>query len=335
MAISLTDIDLHNLLVQAHEQGETVYQPTDLGYQLHMPQQIGQGEDCTLQLRRGLTIDIRNIRLRQPLAVTNHHPETFPIVAKFYLSGGSRVKTPCVPGIAADYEEITGHNYLYHLPDLTETEEWRADQPIQVVMISAQADSFQGLSMTEDALPQPLQDMMQDTRRFHKPLGKITPAMAQILQQILGCPYQGSAQHLYLESKALELLALQIAGLQADTPAPKSFKLKAGDLERVQYAREIVNTRLCDPPSLSELARQVGLNECTLKQGFRHLFGTTVFGYVRDCRMQQAQTLLHFPHLTIAQVAAQVGYRNPEAFSTAFRRQYAISPKAYQLQQRP
>ena len=334
MAIALTDTDFHNLLVQAHEQGESIYQPTELGYQLHMPQQIGQGGDCTLQLRRGLTIDIRNVRLQQPLAITNHHPETFPIVAKFYLSGGSRVKTPCVPGIAADYEEIAGHNYVYHLPDLTETEEWRSEQPIQVVMISAHVDYFQGLGRAGEVLPPPLQQMMQDTHRFHRSLGKITPAMAQVLQQILACPYQGSAQHLYLESKASELLALQIAGLAADTPTPRSFKLKAGDLERVQYAREIVHQRLCNPPSLTDLARQVGLNECTLKQGFRHLFGTTVFGYLRERRMQQAQTLLCSPYLTVAQVAAQVGYRNPEAFSTAFRRQYAISPKACQLQQR-
>ncbi|NET51062.1 MAG: helix-turn-helix transcriptional regulator, partial [Merismopedia sp. SIO2A8] len=73
---------------------------------------------------------------------------------------------------------------------------------------------------------------------------------------------------------------------------------------------------------------------CKLKQGFRHLFGTTVFGYLCNYRMEQAQQLLHSPHITIAQVAVQVGYRNPEAFSTAFRRKFAVGPKAYQLRQR-
>ncbi|MGP1387536.1 MAG: helix-turn-helix transcriptional regulator [Thainema sp.] len=63
------------------------------------------------------------------------------------------------------------------------------------------------------------------------------------------------------------------------------------------------------------------------------MFGTTVFGYLRDYRMQQAQRLLRSPHATVAQVAAQVGYRNPEAFSTAFRRKFSVSPKAYQLRQ--
>lgn len=47
--------------------------------------------------------------------------------------------------------------------------------------------------------------------------------------------------------------------------------------------------------------------------------------------MQQARQLLLNSNLSIAGVAARVGYRNPEAFSTAFRRKFAVSPKAYQL----
>ena len=149
MAFALTDTDLYNLMVQAHEQGEPIYQPTNLGYQLNMPQQIGQGDDCTLQLRGGLMVEIRNVQLQQPLAINKRHEDIFPIVAKFYLSGGSRVKTPQAPGIAADYEEIAGYNYLYHLPDLTETEEWRSEQPIQMVMIYAHVDYFRGLSVKD------------------------------------------------------------------------------------------------------------------------------------------------------------------------------------------
>ena len=332
MALELTEIDFFDLLTQAHEQEGKIYQPLDLGHQVQVPQRIGQGKDCILELRGGLEIDVRNVQLHQPLALSRHHNDCFPITAKFYLSGGSRIKTPQVPGIAADYEEIAGYNYLYHLPDLTETEEWPSDQPIQMVMVSASMDYFRGLTLTGDSLPRPLQQRLQETQRFHQSLGKITPAMTQVLQQILNCPYRGSAQQLYLESKAMELFSLQVAQLETDSAAPKPIKLKPSDIERVQYAQAILEQHLCDPPTLLELARQVGLNDCTLKRGFRQLLGTTVFGYLRNCRMQQAQTLLlQSPHLTIAQVAAQVGYRNPEAFSTAFKRQFDISPKAYQL----
>jgi len=50
--------------------------------------------------------------------------------------------------------------------------------------------------------------------------------------------------------------------------------------------------------------------------------------------MQQAKQLLMMPEATIASVAQAIGYRNPEAFSVAFRRTFAITPKAYQLQHR-
>ncbi|MEM7062477.1 MAG: AraC family transcriptional regulator [Cyanobacteria bacterium P01_B01_bin.77] len=334
MTLELTEIDLSDLIVQAHEQDGHIYQPFDCGYRINMPQQIGQGDICYFLLKGGLIVEIYNVYLQQSLKIHRHHENAFPINAKFYLSSGSSVKTPNVSGIAPDYEEITGCNYIYHLPDLIETEEWHSKQPLQMVAITAHADYFQGLTSANGELPRPLQQMLQDTRRFHQSLGKTTPAMAQILQQILGCPYQGSVQELYLESKAIELFALQLAQLEATSAASKSSTLKPDDLERVYYAKEVIEQQLCNPPSLSGLARQVGLNEYTLKQGFRQLIGTTVFGHLRACRMQQAQKLLQSPHVTIAQVARQVGYRNPEAFSTAFRRQFAINPKAYQLKYR-
>jgi AraC-like DNA-binding protein len=334
MAIKITEPDIADLREQAQQQGEQTYQITEFGGQYNLSKQFGEGCDRLIQLRGGLTIYIRNNQFWQSLNIERQHGEIFPVTAKFCLSGGSRVKTSHVPEIKAEYEEVTGCNYLYHLPNLIEVEEWQANISNQVVMIYANIDYFRALNPTGEALPRPLQRLMQGRERFHQPLGKMTPAMKQVLEQILYCPYQGSAQQLYLESKALELLALQFACLDADLPASKSCKLKPGDLERVQYAREILVKRVCNPLSLVELARQVELNECTLKQGFREVFGTTVFGYLRDYRMHQAQMLLRSPDLTIAQVAAQVGYRNPEAFSTAFRRKFAINPKAYQMGQR-
>lgn len=333
MAIELTDLDIQDLREQAKQQGKRLYQTTELGDQYNLPKQFGEGGDRSIRLRGGLNIYICNMKFWQPLTIKRQHNDTFPVTAKFYLSGATRVKTPQVPEIESDYEEVAGYNYLYYLPNLTEKEEWQANVSHQMVMIYADVDYFQALDITDDALPRPLQCLMQGTGRFHQSLGKISPAMTQVLQQILCFPYQGSAQYLYLESKALELLALQFACLEADSPAPRQFTLKADDLERVQYAREILVQRLRNPPSLIELARQAGLNDRKLKQGFRQVFGTTVFGYLRDYRMQQAQHLLDQSHMSVAQVATKVGYRNSEAFSTAFRRKFAVSPKAYQLGQ--
>ena len=332
MAIALTTTDLEDLMVQAEDQGETLYQTNGIETQSHLPKRLGEGGDRLIQLRGGLTLHIRQAKLWQDVILEQQHDEHFPITAKFYLSGASRVKTDHASEIESTYEESAGYHYLYYLPNLTEIEEWRAAHPVYLVMIYASLDYFRAFSETDGILPQPLQQLLMSSPRFHQPLGKMPPMMQQTLQHMIHCPYQGAAQQLYLESKALELLALQFADLGVEyRGTPKQYSLTSDDLERVKVARDILVDRLCHPPSLIELAHQVGLNDRKLKQGFRYLFDTTVFGYLRDRRMQQAQLLLRSCDVTIAQVAIQVGYRNPEAFSTAFRRAFAVSPKAYQL----
>lgn len=338
MTITLTDADFTDLAEQAEQQGKSICQPIENGvyYNWLQLQQFGQGGELNLQLRQGLTICIRQGRLRYPVHHLRQHESIFPLVAKFYLSGTSRIRTLDAVDIDRDYREVAGYHYLYHLPDHTEVEEWPADRETHVIMIFVDPDYFDGFNMGHTALPRPLQHLLTGdrTQRFHQSLGQITNAIRQQIQQILDCPYTGLMQQLYLESKALELVALQFACLETDSPASKPFHLNASDLERVQYAREILIQQICSPPSLAQLAHQAGLNEFALKQGFRHLFGTTVFGHLRDYRMQQAKMMLCVHDVTVAQVASQVGYRNPEAFSTAFRRKFSVSPKAYQLGKR-
>jgi AraC family transcriptional regulator, transcriptional activator of the genes for pyochelin and ferripyochelin receptors len=329
--ISLTEADFVELEEEAKQQGELLYREIELGTDAYLPSALGKMCDRFIDLREGLTINIRSGNLSQALTLERQHEEDFSIVAKFYLSGSSRVTTPQVPEINPDYEEIAGGNYLYYLPNMTEYEQWQANSPIHVVMVYAPPEYFSNFNNTNGVLPPPLQVLMRDAKRFHQSLGQISPTMLQVLQQILYCPYQGITQQLYLESKALELLALQFTCLEADISTPKQPLLKSRDLERVQYAKEILVKNLNKPPSLKQLTHQTGLSDRKLQQGFHYLFGTTVFGYFHNYRLEQAQYLLHQPHATVGQVATQIGYRNPEAFSTAFRRKFGINPKAYQL----
>lgn len=111
-AIALTFADWQELLERAQQQGEVVFQQAALGTQTNLPSAIGEGCDRIIQLRGGLTIHIRNAKLRQTIAIEQQHEETFPVTAKFYLSGASRIKTPQVPEIEADYTELAGHSYL-------------------------------------------------------------------------------------------------------------------------------------------------------------------------------------------------------------------------------
>ncbi|MEM9543252.1 MAG: AraC family transcriptional regulator [Cyanobacteria bacterium P01_E01_bin.42] len=157
---------------------------------------------------------------------------------------------------------------------------------------------------------------------------KITATMQNLLQQIMQCPYQGLTRSLYLESKSLELIALYIQGYRDNLESLP--RLRADDLDGIHQAREILCQNLHAPPSIAELARRVGMNTRKLKQGFRELFDTTVFGYLTQQRMAIACQLLQ-QQWSVAATAAKVGYNSPTAFSGAFRRKFGMPPKAYQL----
>ncbi|MEH1835867.1 MAG: helix-turn-helix transcriptional regulator [Nostoc sp.] len=86
------------------------------------------------------------------------------------------------------------------------------------------------------------------------------------------------------------------------------------------------------PPSLLNLAEEIGLNDFKLKRGFREVFGTTVLGYVQSLRLEQAQQLLRGTNLTVAEIASQVGYESITHFRHLFKRQFGITPREYRQQ---
>jgi AraC-like DNA-binding protein len=153
----------------------------------------------------------------------------------------------------------------------------------------------------------------------------ITSAMHQVIGQMLSCPYQGTTRRTYLERQALELVSLRLAAMELP-------RLSDADLSSVDYAAAILRNQLSNPPSIEALARQACTNRLKLNQGFREVYGTTPYGYLRDCRLWQAQRLLMTSELAIADIAASVGYNNRSHFALAFRQATGLNPKTFQLQ---
>jgi AraC-like DNA-binding protein len=150
--------------------------------------------------------------------------------------------------------------------------------------------------------------------------------MQTIVQQISQHPYQGAIARMYLEAKVLELLAMQLTQLTEMRSDAAKLSLRPKSIDRIYQARDILVTRLENPPSISELTQQVGLGDRTLRRGFRELFGTTIVGYLTLLRMEKAELLLRERKLSISEVANLVGYSNLSHFSTAFKSQFGITP---------
>jgi AraC-like DNA-binding protein len=152
------------------------------------------------------------------------------------------------------------------------------------------------------------------------------PSVFRLLEEILHADSRGATRQLFLEAKGLELLALLVDELELVSQAMSPLGQR--DLERLECARLVLLSRIESPPSLPELARHVGLNEVKLKTGFRTLFGTSAFAYLRAERMELARRLLAQRGLSVTEVALRVGYANPSKFALAFRKHFGFPPSA-------
>lgn len=155
----------------------------------------------------------------------------------------------------------------------------------------------------------------------------MTPQMNRVIAEILGCQKKDMLKRLFIESKVMELLMLQVEQYEHMIQVPGKQELKTRDIEKIHEVKRIVEQNIYAPHSLADLSRQVGLNDFKLKKGFKETFGTTVFGYLLDLRMEQARNLLLNTDRSIMDISDEVGYKNPQHFTAAFKKKYGVTPK--------
>lgn len=156
-----------------------------------------------------------------------------------------------------------------------------------------------------------------------------TPAARLAVESIRRCPFAGALRAMAFTARSHDLLLEFLRALPGAAPTPPIPSRNLQD--QIGAAAAFLAEHLEEPPTLAALARRMGLSETSLKRGFHQVHGTTVFGYLRTRRMERAHALLQAGEATVLEAAALVGYSNPSNFAAAFRRQFGVNPKAFQL----
>ncbi|QKQ75099.1 helix-turn-helix transcriptional regulator [Nostoc sp. TCL240-02] len=322
MTINFTFYDFWDLRKAANQQ--LLVDPTHPeDYLNRYPKEMGKGYYRWICLREGMIIEILETHLPQSIKWITHAYHQNSLEFGFILAGD---------GQNFDGQPLkSGEDYIFGGVYPQSNKSVNGAGNLRWVSLCIQPETL--LTLVEsygEPLPQDLEKAIAGVPDyFNLRPSLITPAKQIALQQILHCPYQGLTRKMYLESKVLELVSLKLAD-QVAAPTEKLLRLQ--EIDRIHHARDILLRNIGNPPSLIDLARQVGINEYTLKRGFRQIFGTTVFGYLHDYRMEQARQLLLSGQMKIEQIAQIVGYANRSHFATAFKKKYGINPKAYQIQ---
>ncbi len=157
----------------------------------------------------------------------------------------------------------------------------------------------------------------------------IHPEVSVIFYQIFNHPFSNAQQKLYLQGKVMEIISYFImkTEVKSELEIQCPFVNDHLEMEKIKASRDIVVGDLQQPPSIRDLARAVGTNEYKLKIGFKSMYGTTVYAYLSEYRMQKARQLLEIKGMNIKEIAYRIGYANPSHFIAAYKKKFGITPK--------
>lgn len=295
-------------------ESESGYSQTTFEY----PTALAKGRGVEIELRQGFWLQITDYQFHHPVTLELAECE-HPLEFGFQFAGSGQDRA-----FSAGENIVCGCGMA---PSLLSQQTIHERQQKIVVHIEPEVfRTFVGIEA--DRVPHSMRHLFREfDREYFTRTGIITSQMQVALQQIWQCPFEGSIKRMYLESKVLELMALQLQqGIESeDFPQPVEG-LKPDVRDRIYQARSILEHQLDYPPSELTLAELVGLSHYQLKQGFRKVFGVSVFQYLHRYRMERARLLLCEERLLVSAVASAVGYSHFGQFSAAFKRRFGITP---------
>ncbi len=257
---------------------------------------------------------------------------------KIQIKKGLLFSAASFTGKAAKVEEIY-NRALYYTPaaetviklefEFTSTPDSKNPEDVIMhqIIFEFQDTYLQSFSAGENPL------MEKDFSRLGK--GQNLPVCCNsqmMLQEIIKDKHKGIMQKIFLESKALGLLSCTCLCYAETESSCSSCKFLGNsyDKEKILSAKEFILNNLDKTTTIDELSKEVGINQCYLKKGFKELFGSTIFDFVQEQRILKAKMMLANEDISVGEVAEAVGYSNISNFSNAFKKLTGISPKEVQ-----
>jgi AraC-like DNA-binding protein len=280
------------------------------------------GSSRTVGLRSGMTLSVSRVRWERRWTLA-FDPDPSKLKLLVARGPGPRV-TPC-GGQAHDLANGTAQvSRIQRRVDLRfDFGDATSGQDHEELCLEVARERLCQL-MGSPQLPTLLERVWSSSESYPFEVFSAPRASFRLLDEVVHCKARGSARQLYLEAKGLELLAAWVDHLEGERDA--AARPSAHDIERLERARRILISRMTTPPRLPELARLAGLNEAKLKAGFRAHFGDTVYGCLRQHRLDEAHRLLRQGRYNVTEVAVRVGYSNPSKFAAAFKALFGVSP---------
>lgn len=158
---------------------------------------------------------------------------------------------------------------------------------------------------------------------------EMSPKELVVLNEMINYHLRPSLERLFVKGKVYELLSIYFNKSEEAEDCP--FLKDKENVEKILLAKAIVVQRVANPPSLAELAAEIGLSLRKLKEGFKLIYGDTVFNFLFEYKMDLARNLIVSKKYNVSEISELIGYTAPSHFIAAFKQKYGTTPKQYMM----
>jgi AraC-like DNA-binding protein len=293
-----------------------------MGARITLPPDEGEGYWDLTRIRDEIYVVVANFTYKDPRVEIV--PGDGLVQFNFKLSGNMSLAVSRTEPLRWNRPSLL----VWAQPRGVDISEWTAPAVRERFIIISIRPEFleeQFLSSGVDAPPQ-LKTFVADKGKqisyLQRPLSAQT---FDVTTRLLNNPCSGPLGLVYTEALALELLCSAVQSF-TDPPAAPYEEYTERELKCLHAARHLLMRELAPPPTITKLARSVGMAKSTLTKGFKAVFGETILDFSLSCRMRHALALMRDQCWSVAKASEAVGYAHPTSFTTAFRRHFGMRP---------
>jgi AraC-like DNA-binding protein len=293
-----------------------------LGARITLPPEEGEGYWEFTRVRQDLYVVIANFAYKDPRVELV--PGDGLVQFNFKISGDMALAVRRGEPLRWNRPSLL----LWAQPTGVDISEWTAASTREQFIIVSMRPEFLAEQVLTPGIdvPEPLKAFISNKPEmvtYHQ--HALTAQTFEIATRLINNPYSGSLALVYTETLALELLCSAVGSFSL-LSGTSSEEYTEREVRCLQTARSTLMRQFAPAPTIAKLARSVGMSKSTLTQGFKAVFGETIFDFSLRCRMQHALTLMRDRSWSVAKVSEAVGYAHSTSFTTAFRRHFGMRP---------
>ncbi len=151
-------------------------------------------------------------------------------------------------------------------------------------------------------------------------------SIEQLVKEIINIDIRDAFDKLSLDYKVFDFTIWAFKILEK-RESPKAFvNLNRHDLQSILSIQQVLMDNLAAPLPIKVLSKKLGMSESKLKTAFKQVYGTSIYQYIINCRMEKAFKMLESNTCMIGDVSFSLGYVNQSQFTKRFKEHFGMLP---------